>query len=136
MKVVIKTFGHKYREQPESDFYVDAQDMANPVHPMMAQVGNGVHPEVRNQILGLTGAQVLLDKLSPARGVVYNRKGLNFVNTLISIGDGGGRLRSVALAELFADQLRLWDNSLEVLVDHMEEDQWPSLNQQHPPQQH
>jgi UPF0042 nucleotide-binding protein len=119
VKVVITTIGLRHpKVDVDGGLYFDvSRTLRNPADdPAMRQL-TGLHPAVRDHVLGTPGAMRLVEEIAESAKTLllsYKDKRRRIVH--VTIACAGGRHRSVALAEAAADYLR--GDGIGVEVDH------------------
>lgn len=103
--VKILSFGFKHGI-PKTPHQVDARDLPNPHNVRPLRNLTGRDPEVKNWLREKPQTAAVVEEL-----VAMARQ-----NSLVAIGCYGGRHRSVAVAEMAAEQLRL--EGVEVEIEH------------------
>ncbi len=106
LRVNIVSFGFKYGLPVDADMVADCRFLPNPHWvPDLAPL-TGQDDEVREYVLGQSGAAEFLDSYVPAVRVTldgYQREGKHFV--MLAVGCTGGKHRSVVMAEQIAARL-------------------------------
>ncbi len=105
--VTVESFGYKYGLPMDADIVMDVRFLPNPHWVDSLRPHSGQHPEVRDYVLGQSGAVEFLDSYHRLLGVVidgYRREGKRYMT--VAIGCTGGKHRSVAMAEALADRLQ------------------------------
>jgi RNase adapter protein RapZ len=106
LRVNIVSFGFKYGLPVDADMVADCRFLPNPHWiPDLAPL-TGQNDEVREYVLGQSGAAEFLDSYVPAVRVTldgYQREGKHFV--MLAVGCTGGKHRSVVMAEQIAARL-------------------------------
>jgi RNase adapter protein RapZ len=106
LRVNIVSFGFKYGLPVDADMVADCRFLPNPHWiPDLAPL-TGQDDEVREYVLGQSGATEFLDSYVPAVRVTldgYQREGKHFV--MLAVGCTGGKHRSVVMAEQIAARL-------------------------------
>lgn len=119
--VHVTSFGFKYGLPGDAGWVADVRMVRNPFWEADLRPHTGMHPAVREYVLGDPVAIELIDHLralllwSAQRYAERERDAL-----FIAIGCTGGRHRSVAIAEALA--ARLVDDGLDVSVEHRDVD--------------
>lgn len=101
------SFGFKFGIPVDADLIFDVRFLDNPHFVPELKRLPGTHPAVRDFVLKLPEASELIDKIGELLAFSlprYEREGKSYLT--IGIGCTGGRHRSVALAEVLADNLR------------------------------
>ncbi len=101
------SFGFKFGVPVDADLMFDVRFLDNPHFVPELRRLPGSHPAVRDFVLQSPEASELLDKIESLLAFSlprYEREGKSYLT--IGIGCTGGRHRSVALAEVLADNLR------------------------------
>lgn len=117
LKVTVLSFGFKYGLPLDADLVFDARFLPNPYWNVELRPKSGLDVEVSSFVLAQDGALDALDHLeSLVRTVApgYRREGKRYMT--IGIGCTGGKHRSVAMAEAFAQ--RLGEPDFEVRAAH------------------
>jgi UPF0042 nucleotide-binding protein len=116
--VTVESFGYKYGLPMDADIVMDVRFLPNPHWVDALRPHTGQHPDVRDYVLGQTGAEEFLDTYHRLLNVVidgYRREGKRYMT--VAIGCTGGKHRSVAMAEALARRLQGGDE-LTVRVLH------------------
>ncbi|KIQ17403.1 glmZ(sRNA)-inactivating NTPase [Rhodococcus sp. MEB064] len=105
--VTVESFGFKYGVPLDADVLCDMRFLPNPHWIPELRALTGKDEGVRDYVLGQPGAEEYLDLYHRLVGMTlagYRREGKRYMT--IAIGCTGGKHRSVAMAEAFADRLR------------------------------
>ena len=106
LRVNVVSFGFKYGLPVDADMVADCRFLPNPHWvPELAPL-TGQDDEVKEYVLGQSGAAEFLDSYVPAVRVTlegYQREGKHFV--MLAVGCTGGKHRSVVMAEQIATRL-------------------------------
>ena len=104
--VTVESFGYKYGLPMDADTVMDVRFLPNPHWVDELRRHTGLHPGVRDYVLGQPGAVEFLDTYHRLLQVVidgYRREGKRYMT--VAIGCTGGKHRSVAIAEALAARL-------------------------------
>lgn len=107
LRVTLISFGFKNGIPIDADLVFDVRFLPNPHWVPELRPQTGLATQVSEYVLGQPGAGEFLDQLHALVGTVaagYLREGKRFAT--IGIGCTGGKHRSTAIAEEFADRLR------------------------------
>src|ERR1700760_3754822 len=116
--VTVESFGFKYGLPMDADTVMDVRFLPNPHWVDELRPLTGQHPDVRDYVLGQTGAGEFLETYHRLLALVldgYRREGKRYMT--VAIGCTGGKHRSVAIAEALARLLEP-DTQLTVRVLH------------------
>lgn len=105
--VTVESFGFKYGVPLDADVLCDMRFLPNPHWIPELRALTGKDEGVRDYVLGQPGAEEYLDLYHRLVGMTlagYRREGKRYMT--VAIGCTGGKHRSVAMAEAFADRLR------------------------------
>ncbi len=112
------SFGFKYGVPVDADLVFDVRLLDNPYFVPELRHLTGTTPEVRAFVLGSAGAPELIEKVDDLLAFTlprYEREGKSYLT--VAIGCTGGRHRSVTVAAVLAERLRL-ETGLPILVFH------------------
>ena len=107
LQVTVMSFGFKYGLPTDADLVADMRFLPNPFWVPSLRPFTGLDDAVREYVLGQDGAMEFIDGYVAALGPVlggYQRE--NKRHATIAIGCTGGKHRSVATVEEFAERLR------------------------------
>lgn len=117
LQVVVVSFGFKYGIPVDADLVADMRFLPNPHWVPELRPQSGRDADVADYVLGQPAATEFLDRYEDLVELVsegYLREGKRFVT--IGIGCTGGKHRSVAMTEAFAQ--RLAKKGIEALIVH------------------
>jgi len=117
LRATIVTFGFKYGVPIDADLIADLRFLPNPFWIDELRPLSGLDGPVRDNVLGQDRAERFLDQYEEVVALLTDGF-LNEDKHFLTIGFGctGGRHRSVAMAEAFAERLRA--NGVKTLVVH------------------
>lgn len=107
LQLRVSSFGYKRGVPVDMDLILDCRFLPNPHWDPELRSLSGRDEKVREFVLGRPGAERFLDQLSGMLGDLlpaYAKEGRSFLG--IAFGCTGGRHRSVAIAEEFAQRLQ------------------------------
>lgn len=108
LRTSIVSFGYKHGLPVDVDLVFDCRFLPNPHWVDALRPLPGTDPQVREYVLGAADTAPFLDELERLMGLLlpaYAREGRAYLS--IGLGCTGGRHRSVVLAEMLADRLRV-----------------------------
>jgi len=117
LHATVMSFGFKHGIPVDADLVGDVRFLPNPYWDAALRDQTGLQDEVASVVLSGEGAQEFLSLYTDLVRVIrdgYLREGKRYVT--IALGCTGGRHRSVAMAEQFAERLR--ESGMETLVAH------------------
>lgn len=117
LRATVVSFGYKYGLPVDADLVVDCRFLPNPHWVPELRPLTGRDAAVRDYVLAQRGAKEFLDAYTEVLRLLaqgYEREGKHYVT--LAIGCTGGKHRSVAMAEQFANRLR--GEGLDVQVAH------------------
>jgi UPF0042 nucleotide-binding protein len=117
LRATVVSFGYKYGLPVDADLVVDCRFLPNPHWVPELRPKTGRDADVRDYVLGQSGAKEFLDAYTEVLRLLaagYDREGKHYVT--LAVGCTGGKHRSVAMAEQIAARLR--DEGIEVQVAH------------------
>jgi UPF0042 nucleotide-binding protein len=117
LRATVVSFGYKYGLPVDADLVVDCRFLPNPHWVPELRPLTGRDAVVRDYVLSQRGAKEFLDAYTEVLRLLaegYEREGKHYVT--LAIGCTGGKHRSVAMAEQFANRLR--GEGIEVQVAH------------------
>jgi UPF0042 nucleotide-binding protein len=117
VRATVVSFGYKYGLPVDADLVVDCRFLPNPHWVPELRPLTGRDAAVRDYVLAQRGAKEFLDAYTEVLRLLaqgYEREGKHYVT--LAIGCTGGKHRSVAMAEQFANRLR--GEGLDVQVAH------------------
>ena len=100
MRTAVMSFGYKHGVPTEADLVFDCRFLPNPHWVPELRPCTGLHPGVRDWVLGQPAASTFLERLMPLLEALlpcYRAEGRSYLT--IALGCTGGRHRSVAIAE-------------------------------------
>jgi UPF0042 nucleotide-binding protein len=106
LNVAVQSFGFKYGLPIDADLVADVRFLPNPHWVPELRPHNGQDADVRDYVLGQTGASEYLDLYTRLVGLTadgYQREGKQYMT--IGVGCTGGKHRSVAMTEALAERL-------------------------------
>ncbi|HET8930681.1 MAG TPA: RNase adapter RapZ [Acidimicrobiales bacterium] len=107
LQLRVSSFGYKRGVPVDMDLILDCRFLPNPHWDPELRSLSGLDEKVREFVLGQPGTERFLDQLTEMLGDLlpaYAKEGRSFLG--IAFGCTGGRHRSVAIAEEFAQRLR------------------------------
>lgn len=117
LHATVMSFGFKHGIPVDADLVGDVRFLPNPYWDAELRDQTGLQPPVASVVLAGEGAEEFLSLYADLVRVIrdgYLREGKRYVT--IALGCTGGRHRSVAMAEEFAERLRA--SGMETLVMH------------------
>ena len=100
MRTAVMSFGYKHGVPREADLVFDCRFLPNPHWVPELRPYTGLHPGVRDWVLGQNASAAFLEHLMPMLESLlpsYRSEGKSYLT--IALGCTGGRHRSVAIAE-------------------------------------
>ncbi|MDP1819633.1 MAG: RNase adapter RapZ [Acidimicrobiales bacterium] len=107
MQTRVMSFGYKHGLPLDVDLVIDCRFLPNPHWVEKLRPQTGLHDDVRRYVLEQPAAAEFLERLDGLLGLLlpaYVAEGKSYLS--LALGCTGGRHRSVAIAEVVADQLR------------------------------
>ncbi|MEV6547958.1 RNase adapter RapZ [Streptomyces sp. NPDC051597] len=123
IQTIITSYGDGHHDAPQGDaLRVDTRPLRNPPDDPTVRTrmlhSNGLDPEVRAYVLGTPGAERLIER-STRRALALLQQATDGRRVDIHVVCGGGRHRSVAVAEEVAERLRAAGVGVEVEHRHI-----------------
>lgn len=104
--ITLMSFGFKYGLPPDVDLVADMRFLPNPFWSEGLRPLTGEDPQVREYVLGQTGASEFLDAYAAAlRPVLEGYQRENKRHSVVAVGCTGGKHRSVVMARELAARL-------------------------------
>ncbi len=113
MRTAVMSFGYKHGVPREADLVFDCRFLPNPHWVPDLRPYTGLHPGVREWVLGQEATETFLGHLMPLLESLlpsYRSEGKSYLT--IALGCTGGRHRSVAIAEEVTRLLAEWGHDL------------------------
>ena len=108
LEVIVESFGFKYGNPSDSDVVIDVRFLPNPHFVDELRPKTGLDKEVKDFVLREPDAKAFMEKYLELLQFLlpkYEQEGKRYLT--VGIGCTGGKHRSVALTEAFADALKL-----------------------------
>jgi UPF0042 nucleotide-binding protein len=116
MRTRVMSFGYKHGVPLDVDVVIDCRFLPNPHWVPELRPMNGRDEPVRDYVLSQDGAKEMLEAYSRVLKLTiegYQREGKHYMT--LAVGCTGGKHRSVAMAEQFAERLRGQDVDVHVV---------------------
>jgi UPF0042 nucleotide-binding protein len=106
LRATVVSFGYKYGLPVDADLVVDVRFLPNPFWIPELRELTGQDTEVRDYVLSQEGAEEFLDRYTEILKIIgagYSRESKRYLT--LAVGCTGGKHRSVAMSEQFAERL-------------------------------